>query len=163
LLARACYRLACRVHCDYGDNSRHVRAGICTARSSGVFRAMRDLLGRACCSLLLWSILTRWLHSNGLRVWAFGRAAHEWCLACDGLLVPCSGSDNISSWPIHLVGNGYQSLAMTGFLCCIPTRWHSIGSLVERSTQWCFRVLLFAESSTGWILKVVVVSPHSSY
>ena len=31
-----------------------------------------------------------------LCVWAFVRAVHEWRLACGDLLVPCSGSDNIS-------------------------------------------------------------------
>lgn len=35
--------------------------------------------------------------------WFLGRV-HEWCLACKGMLDPCSSSDNMAFLPLHLLG-----------------------------------------------------------
>jgi hypothetical protein len=46
--------------------------------------------------------------------------AREWWLACNGMLDPCPGSDNIPCSPFHSWHKCMFALAASVFLCCIP-------------------------------------------
>jgi hypothetical protein len=69
----------------------------------------------------------------------------EWCLACDGLLDPCSGSDNIPSSPLQLLDQELLFLAASSFLCCIPLRRHFVGLNRTRSSKRCSLTVMWRE------------------
>lgn len=70
----------------------------------------------------------RWLSWSSLLVWHMSYVtAHEGCLASKGETIPALGSDVLpcasrfsrgpsAAWPWPRIG----------FLCCVPTRWHSL-------------------------------------
>ena len=103
------------------------------ARGRLGYRVKRDLLGRVGLSVAALSLGTSIVAHDGFLVRAFVREAHEWCLACDGLLVPCFGSDNIPSWPIQFLADDFQSLAPR--VSCVAYLRYGIRSVIIRKVH----------------------------
>lgn len=79
--------------------------GGCASIHSGhrlCIRTYRGVLGHACCLSLPAAIFGPGLAI--VRLACLGIAyeqVREWCLACEGLSDPCSGSDGIPPSPLH--------------------------------------------------------------
>lgn len=49
---------------------------------------------------------------------------HEWCLVCYGWLIVCFCRNFHAFLPLQMCYMALLPWASSGFLCCIPNRWH---------------------------------------